>query len=118
MSQYQLIYSGKVVIVEGETIPSNDCIELIPNEAQQDTTKSKTKCVQNVQGLSEVVTANEIVINGTDFTCKICPKPYKVFHHLQIHYRITHSKNLLLGCLKCKGKFDKNSLFKNHKCKY
>ena len=106
------------VIAEGKTDPSNNCIGVGLDEAQKDDTISNTKHVKNFLGLSESVTTNELVINGTDLTCKICPKSYKVFHHLQTHYKTLHSKNLLLGCSKCKAKFEKKSFLNNHKCKF
>ena len=30
---------------------------------------------------------DQMAIYDTDFTCKMCSKPYKVFHNLKTHYR-------------------------------
>ena len=62
-----------------------DCNYFSKNKAKQDTILNKTKHGQKYPGLNKEVPTNEIVITGTDFTSKICLKPYKVFHHLQIH---------------------------------
>ena len=84
---------------------------------QKDSIFNKTKLIQKSQDMGVLTHTDEMAIYDTDFTCKICSKPYKVFHHLKAHYRSAHNKNLQQGCLKCGCTFEKSSMFNNHKCK-
>ena len=76
-----------------------------------------SKGQSKISDIGEDNSTKEVVSTGSDFTCQICSKSYKVFHQLKAHYKKNHNKNLQQGCLKCGDTFEKISMFNNHKCK-
>ena len=77
-----------------------------------------SKGQRKISDMGEANSTKEVVLTGTNFTCQICSKSYKVFHQLKAHYQKNHNQNLQQGCLKCGETFEKMSMFNNHKCKH
>ena len=77
-----------------------------------------SKGQRKISDMGEANSTKDVVLTGTNFTCQICSKSYKVFHQLKAHYQKNHNQNLQQGCLKCGETFEKMSMFNNHKCKH
>ena len=102
-------------LFENDAMPQNT---ISSEELGSSKTDLESEGKSTIQDMEVLNPTNEVVLSGTDFTCQICSKLYKVFHQLKSHYKQKHNQNLQQGCLKCGGKFEKMSMFNNHKCVY